>query len=242
MPIVQADLKKRGAASYPEADTGASGGAISTTTQLKKFTQASSTAPKAASSNAADTMVLTLYGRLTTGVNDSEAIALNGTTQITFTKTFLYLTKATLASAAAGTVTVYMNNGSTVIVAIDPGFTKQIAFFVNSESEASVAVRYEKEYWTNTHGTLTLQAANYKLTADPSAKIKVGVESSADQSVTNRKTAPGSVTFVDDNVDINITSLAAGAHKGFWIEQTLAANDTAFNSTYTTELRGTTAA
>jgi hypothetical protein len=242
MAIVAADLKKRGAANYPEADTGTSGGAISTTTQLKKFTQASNTAPKAASSNAADTMTLTLFGRLTTGVIDSEANALTGTTQITFTKTFSSILKATLGSAAAGTVTIFMNNGSTVIVTIDPGFTKQIALFYASESEGSTVVRYEKEHWSNTHESLTLQAANLKLTADPSAKIKVGVESSGSQSVTNRKTAPGSVSFVDDNVDINLSTLAAGASVGIWVEQTLTANDTAFNSTYTTELRGTTAA
>mgnify|MGYP001580337792 CR=1 FL=1 len=243
MAILATDLKKYGAASYPEADTGVSGGAISLTTQLKKFTQAANTAPKAASSSAGDTtQTLTLVGRDAAGVIQTEVKTLTGTTQVVFTTTFAYLLKATLSATCAGTVTVYMNDGTTVIVAVDIGFTKQIAEFYASESEAAQAVRYEKEYWKNTHGTLTLQAANLKLTADPAAKIKIGVESSADQQVTNRKTAPASVTFVDDNLDIVLTTLAAGASKGFFLEQTLAASDTAFKNTYTTELRGTTAA
>lgn len=242
MAIVAADLVKYGAANFPEADAGTVGGAISTVTRAISFVQASSTAPKAASSNAGDTMTLTIFGRLTTGAADSEAIALTGTSQITFTKTFAYITKATLGSAAAGTVTIYMNNGSTVIVAIPAGITKNIRFFNNSESEASQAIRYESEWWKNNHGSLTLLAAKIRLTADPAAKIRIGLANGADQTSTNRKTAPSSVAFVDDSVDIDVTSVAAGGSKQIWVEQTLSANDSPYNQTYTTELRGTTAA
>lgn len=242
MAILTSDLVKYGVASYPEADTGTSGGAISLVTALRRFIQAANTAPKAASSSAADTMVLTLRGRNTAGVDVSEAIALNGTTQITFTTTFSYLLKATLASAAAGTVTIFMNDGSTVIVTVAPGITKQIRFFYASESEVAQVIRYEGEWWKNNHGTLTLQAAKIRITVDPSAKIRIGLANGADQTVTNRKTAPSSVTFVDDSVDIDVTSVAAGASKQIWVEQTLAASDSAYNSNFTTELRGTTAA
>lgn len=243
MPIVAADLVKYGVANYPEADTGTSGGAISLVTALRRFVQASNTAPKAASSSAGDTtQTLTIFGRLMTGAADSEAITLNGTTQITFTKTYIYLTKATLSATAAGTVTIFMNDGSTVIVTIAPGITKQIRLFNNSESEASQTIRYEGEWWKNNHGSLTLQAAKIRLTADASAKIRIGLANGADQTVTNRKTAPSSVTFVDDSVDIDVTSVAAGSSKQIWVEQTLTASDSPYNSTYTTELRGTTAA
>lgn len=243
MPIAQADLVKYGAANYPEADTGTVGGAINTAFRLARFIQASNTAPKAASSAAGDTtQTLTLTGRNTAGVIVSETLTLNGTTQIVFTTTFMYLTKAVLSATTTGTVTIYMNDGTTVMVAMPPTTTRNQRVFALSESEAAQAIRYESEWWKNNHASLTLQAAKIRITADPAAKIRAGLAGATDQTATNRKTAPSAVTFVDDNVDIDVTSVAAGGTKQIWVEQTLAANDTAFNSTYTTELRGTTAA
>ncbi len=243
MAITAADILKYQSANMPEADTGTSGGAISTVGKLEEFVQATATIPKAASSSAADTtQTLTITGRLATGVIDSDVMTLTGTGQVTFTKSFAYILKAVLSAACAGIVTIYMNNGSTVIVAIPIGKTSNRRLFYDSVSGVAEKVLYEKEYWKNEHATLTLNVALLRLTADASTKVKIGVETAGDQSSTNRLTAPTGPTYVDDNVDIDITSLAAGASKGLWIQLTLAASDAAFVSNYTTRLSGTTVA
>ncbi len=245
MPIAASDLKKYQSANMPENDTGTSGGAVTTTGILANLVQASNTAPKAASSNAGDTMTLTITGRLASGAIDSEAIALTGTSQITFTKTFERILKAVLGSAPAGTVTIYMNDGTTSIVAIPAGKTSVRRLFYDAASEAGETFRYEKEYWRNEHGTLTLNNAVLRLTddagEDATHDIQIGLESSGSQSVTNRKTAPGSVSFVDENVDVSISGgLAALASVGLWVRLRLSASASAKKSTFTTELAGTT--
>jgi hypothetical protein len=97
-------------------------------------------------------------------------------------------------------------------------------------------------FWKNNHGSLALLGANTELTADPAARIKVGVTTAVNgtTSVTNRLTAPGGITFVDDNVTQNVpgTDLAAGDAVGLWIEQDLASNDVAQKNSYTTQLAG----
>lgn len=244
MPIAAADLKLFGSANMPDDDTSTSGGAIALATK-PFFTQFGAAArPEIVSTSAADTMTVTIEGRNAAGAVISEANALNGTTPVLFAATYERILKVTLASAAAGTVTVKEGAGGTTRVTIEPGFTLVVSFFRKSSSEAAQVKRYEKPFWKNTHGTLTLTSATIKLTADPAAKIQIGGEASKDgtQSVTNRKTAPGSVTFVDDNVAQNVpgTTLEAGVAIGVWVEQTLAAADSPVKSTFTLELAGQT--
>jgi len=244
MPIVQSDLKLYQSASMPENDTGLSGGAITTAGIVAAITQASNTAPKAASSAAGDTtQTLTITGRNTAGAIVSEGLTLNGTTQITFTTTFERILKAVLSAAATGTVTIFMNDGTTVIVALPPAKTSVRRFLYDAVSEGAQVDRHEKLYGRNEHATLTLNNAAFRLTADPSEDashdVQIGLESSNDQSVANRKTVPGSVTFVDENVDIVISGgLAALASKGLWARQRLGASAAATKSTFTVELAG----
>jgi hypothetical protein len=226
----------------PENDTTTSGGAIATAGRVVQLVLAANDDVEALS-DGADTRTCTVTGRDATGAIVSDTITLNGTTpaQAGTPKTFERILKVVLSAAdGARTVTIRRAPGGATVVTLPPNITSQRALFYDSASEASQAKRYEKIYWKNAHGSLTLNAAKLKLTADPQARIKIGVESSADQSVANRKTAPGGVTFVDDNVDIDITSLAAGAAKGLWVEQDLPASDPAFKNTFTTQLAGTT--
>lgn len=246
MPIVATDLKFFGAASFPENDTATVGGAISLVTKVE-FTQlAANDDVEALSDNAADTMNLTITGRSTAGVIVSELKALTGTTAIIFSTIGVIerVLKMVLASAAAGTITIRRSVGGATIATLAPGITKAIAFFYDSTSESGVTLRYEKMFAKNTHGSLTLTAAKIKLTADPLSRIRIGGAPSKDDTATatNRKTAPASVTFVDDNVsqDVPGTTLEAAAAIGVWAEMNLPGSDPANRSTFTVELAGST--
>lgn len=246
MPIADTDLKKYQSANMPEDDAGTSGGAINTNGILEVTQLAANDALEALSSNAADTMNLTIHGRSAAGAIVNEVKALNGTNVVSFTVlgTIERFLKALLAAGPAGAVTIRRAGGGATVCVIPAGKTSARILNYDSKSEAAQTVRYEKEFWKNEHGTLTLNGATMKLTADPSAKYKIGCATTKNDSgsVANRKTAPGGITFVDDNIDAGIPggNLAAGDAIGVWIEQTLAAGAAPAKTSYTTELAGTT--
>jgi len=246
MPIAATDLKLYGTANHAENDTATQGGAISTVKKLE-FTQiAANDDLEALSDNAGDTMNLTITARSTAGAIVSETKALTGTTAAIFStigvvERFL---KAVLASAATGTITIRRSVGGATVATLAPGQTEARLVFYDAASESGSTTRYEKGFFKNEHGSLTLNSAAIKLTADPSAVIRVGSAPSKGDTATatNRKTAPASVTFVDDGVSqaIPTGALAAGETIGVWFELALAADAAAAKSSLTVELSGTT--
>lgn len=246
MPIAAADLLLHGSASRPSDDTATTGGAIATTDR-PEFTQLTANALIAVVSDGADTRTVTVEGRNAAGAIISEGIVLNGVTEVVGALTFERILTVTLsASDAARTVTVRQGAGGATRATVSVNETTRTAFFRRSASEAGIVIRFEKNFWKNNHATLTLNAAAVKLTADPDARIRLGLATAINDTgtITNRKTAPASVTFVDDNVSQSVPGgiLAAADRIGTWIEQNLPATDAAHKITFTTELSGTTIA
>lgn len=243
MSIASTDLLTYGATDRPLTDLTSSGGTV-TTFYRPVFTEFAGNTVVAVVSTAADTRVITIMGRSATGAVVSEGITLTGTSEAVGVTTFERIQTATAASThATNTVTVRMGaGGATVstIPAMELGFYRM---FLNSASDTGAVSRYEKIFWKNTHATLTLTAAKVKLTADPSSRIKIGLATSKNDvlAVSVRTTAPGGISFVDDNIDIDVpgTTLEAAAVIGVWVEQALLSNDSPFKSSFTTQLAGT---
>lgn len=258
MPIVAADLEAWASVSTPEDDSTTSGGIIQDDAHASGgvkvvFADLSDADTIEVLSDGTDTRNITIYGRLASGVIDSEVVALNGTTPVATTKTFKNFLKAVLASKdASRTVTVRKATGDTEICTLGPNVIAcRRLFYDASVPSSGSTVRYELIYLKNSHATLALLAAKAKLSADPSAKVKIAlaVATGNTPSVANRVTAPtgGNLEasgFVDDNVDINVpgTNLAAGAYIGCWLEFTLASGTAAIESSWTVNLFGNTAA
>ena len=243
MPIAATDLIAYGSASRPSDDTSTTGGAIDTADR-PDFTQLTANAVIAVVSDGADTRTVTVEGRNAAGAIDTEALVLNGATEVVGAKTFERILTLTLsATSGTRTVTVKQGSGGATRATIGINETSRTAFFRRSASEAGITIRYEKLFWKNAHATLTLNSASLKLTADPDARIRMGGAPSVNDTatVTNRKTAPASVTFVDDNVAQGVAGgvLAAADRIGTWIEANLPASDAAHRTTFTTELSGT---
>jgi hypothetical protein len=127
---------------------------------------------------------------------------------------------------------------------LPPNTLSRSALFRNSASGASATDRHEKVFWRNDNTSLALLDAIVTLTADPDARLMIALATSQNDSgsVANRLTAPPGLTFVDDNVDLNVpgTNLGPGSAIGVWIRQTLPANDVAHDTTFTLQIRGTT--
>lgn len=250
MPIAATDLKPYGSVNRPEDDTATVGGAIQNDDQ-PNFTQWSANAVVAIISDGADVRTLTAHGRDAAGALVSEGpTALNGAVEVVFTTTFERITKIVMTVIdAARIVDIRQGSGGTVRGQINgpDANAAQLtlsSFFVDSASESGIAIRFEKFFWRNNHGSLTLNAATVDLTADPDSRIRFGIEAAKDDTntATNRKTAPGGITFFDDSNAQAIAgnTLESGSRQGVWIEQNLPASDTAHRATFTTELAGTT--
>jgi hypothetical protein len=229
----------------PQDDASTSGGAIDTAAIVDDMVLAATDSLKVKSSAAGDGSgtTMTITGRDATGAIVSENHPLNGTTAVTFANSLERILKAVMTgTTTVGIVTIYRSDGTTPVVAIPIGKTTVRRFFYDSASASGATTRYEKMFWKNEHGTLTLLSATVTLTADPSAKIKMGLATSVDDtgSVANRVSAPGGVSFVDDSVAQTVpgSALAAASKIGTWIEQDLLSNDSAYKSTFTTQLAG----
>lgn len=244
MSILTAELIEYLSANMPESDTTTSGGAIDTAAK-PDLTQWASNNIAQVVSDGTDTRTVTVTGRLATGVIDSEVLTLNGTTPVSGAKTWERILKIVL-SAASGTRTVQVKEGAggTVRATFVPNDVTKRTMFYDSASGSGITIRYEKIFWKNTNGTLTLTDSTITLTADPAARVRVGCDTAVDAttSVANRLTAPSSVVFVDDSVAQGVPggNIAAGSRIGVWIELNLPANDPATKSTYTTQLAGST--
>jgi len=245
MSITSAELIAYGAANKPQDDVSADGGAIDATYR-PVFTQlGANDTLDYVSSNNADMMNITAEGRDPTGALVFETVALNGTTTVHGVQVFERVLKVSLASAAAGTVTVTAHTAAITVGTIPPGEIGFYALFIGSFSSSVEEIRYEKIFWKNTDGSLTLTSSQVTLTADPESVINIGLAAAVNDSVSvaNRFTAPAGVTFVGVGVAQNVPgggNLAAGSAIGTWIKQDLPIAHAAFKDTFTTQLSGLT--
>jgi len=246
MPVLATDIKSYQSANMPEDDVGVSGGAIDPTGIVEFTAMAANDTLEALSDNAGDTMLLTITGRDAGGAVVNEALALNGLTVVPFpTNTLERLLKAGLASGPTGTVTIRRSGGGATVATIAPGKTSVRRLFYDSASEAGPTTRFEKIFIKNENGVSTLSNAAVKLTADPSASIRIGVAATKDDtgSVANRKATPAGITFVDDGVSqaVPAGALAANESIGVWAELQRAGGAPAIKDTFDVEMSGTSA-
>ena len=244
MSIVSTDLVAYATANMPATDSGTNGGAIDATIRVD-FTQVSSAERiKFVSTSASDTQNVTLIGRVADGTLTSETFALTGTTNKLSTASFERILSVTLASAAIGTITVSGNTSSTTFRTIPIGEKGFRAIFQQIASSPSGTItRYAKFAWKNTNGSLALTSAQVLENADPSAVIDHGLEGTLSDSTTatDRTTAPGGITFASTAANVaNSQSLSSGAYQSVWLRLSLATNNAALKTTYTSEIDGQT--
>lgn len=246
MAILSSDLIQFASANMPADDTSTAGGAIDTLRRpdLVAFT---ANAVGAVVSDGVDTRTVTISGRLTTGVRDTEALVLNGATEVVGAKTWAWIEKVEVGAVdAARTITFRQGAGGATRATIRVNERAALSLFSDATSEAAQAIRYSKTFWRNGHGTLSLLSAQVTQTADPVNRFRIGLAPSVDDTATvaNRKTAPASVTFVGDGVAANVpgTNLAAGSRIGVWSELDLPSSDPATRTSFTKQLSGSTAA
>jgi len=247
MPVAASDIVAYGAATRVNDNTTADpGGAIDTTCRYV-FTDISATDTLEVVSSDADdtTQDLTVYGRNAAGELVSETQTLNGTTQVNFATSFERILKAILDGAAEGTVTLRKASDNVTIMAFEPGLLEIRRPFYNASADAAGGSErkfYEKIFFKNNHGTLSLTSAVISENADPSGKLAFAVEAALNGSTTvaNRLTAPA-LTFNSNAKNVaNSQNLTAGAAQAVWLELTLAAGDAAADTSVTMRVAGNT--
>lgn len=247
MAIVASDLVLYFSANNPDTDSGTNGGAIDPL-RRPDFTQlAANDDIEAVSSNAADTMNLTIEGRDAAGNVVSETKALTGTTPIVFSVIGVIerVLRAELASAPAGSITVRRNPSGATLRVIPAGERGFSMFFRKTSSDPSSTKNYyAKLFVKNTHATLALQNTTFKQNADPDSRITHLPANVVDDTATaaDRVTAPAAGNTLDpdtfDDSDKLVGSLAAGSAWGIWFRLQLPSADPPHRTTYTLEVTG----
>jgi len=168
-------------------------------------------------------------------------ISYNGTTK-----------KATVSSAWGtnpdGTSTFIISKGFYFELAPTEALEVRRAFY-NAAADppaGSAKTYYEKCFFKNCHGSLTLTGATVKENADPSGLVTFTLETTNNGSGTNgannRQVAPVSGVGTFSSADQNPagSQMDAADRVGVWLKLSLAAGTAAQNTTYTVELTGTT--
>lgn len=246
MSVAASDLVLYHAATQSDQDGVAVGGAIDTL-RRPDFTQlAANDTVEVVSSNAGDTtQTVTVEGRNAAGSVVSQTVTLNGTTAVALSTlgTIERVLKCEMSATATGTVTLRRSDHTTVVRTIPAGERGFSAPFRKGSSSTSSTVNYfAKLFWKNTNGTNSLLSATVSESADPSNTITHGVATAVNDSgtTTNRQTAPAGVTIDGTAKTIPGTDLASGAAIGVWLQMSLAQNNAAIRSTYTSQLSGST--
>lgn len=249
MSIVSSDLIAYCSASRPTDDVSTTGGAIDALYR-PVFTQmsANSTLEVVSSAVGDTTQVVTLIGRDAGGVYSTSTATLNGTTAVAFSPatTFERILSVSMSATATGTVTVRNSSAGTTWGTIPIGEKGFFAMFINAASSASGSTtRYEKFFWKNTNGTLTLTSSQVTLTADSVGDLNMGLATTIDDTATvaNRTSAPAGVSFVGLSTAQNVPNsgnLTNGSGIGVWMKLSLATNASPIRNTFTTQLSGNT--
>lgn len=233
MPITNADIVAYASANMPE-DLNASqiGGTIDTTTKVV-FTDidVTGTVEMVSSAGGDTTQNVTVYYRDASGEVKSEAKQLNGTNTVSFTGSVERIMKIVVDAAHTGIITVRKAGDAGDLATLESGVLAVRRLFYNiAAAPAGGAERkfYEKIFFKNNHGSLTLVSAEIYEDTDP-VSIAFALESSLNGSDTNgvgnnRMVAPGGYTFNSTTKSVaNSGNHTSGAAQGVWLEYTVPA-------------------
>lgn len=251
MPITANDLVLYGSAQMPSNDSSACGGAIDLTTRVISsdvtIWNSFSGAVEILSSASGDTtQQVTITGRLSSGVQTTEVLNLDGTSVVTGATTFARLEKLRLSSSCVGTVTVRRSSDDALAATLEPGLFEVRRPFLGVAAEppsGGPKLLYEKIFAKNNHGTLSLLSAEIEEVSDPENQLTFALATSVNDSVSvaNRQTTPSGLTFNSSAKAIPGGNLASGAAIGIWLELSLPAGDPATLTSWTMRLSGETA-
>lgn len=245
MPVVDTDIVVYGSATMPDDDAGLNvGGAIDTTKRVV-FTDISPAGTMEVVSSAAGdtTQSITVTGRNAAGEVITDTKTLNGTTVVAMTGTFERILKAVISATHAGTVTLRKASAGGDLMSFEPGVLQIRRPFYNAVADVAGGAQktyYEKVFFKNNHGTLSLTSAQIAEVAGGLAdSVEFALEASLSGSDTNgagnnRQVAPGGYTFNSAAKAVaNSGNHSAGAGQGTWLKLTLPAGASATKGVYT---------
>jgi hypothetical protein len=237
----------------PDDDTPTGiGGAIDETVKVTFTDLTASDTVEILSSSGSDTsQTVTIYGRNDAGELISEAETLDGLNVQTTTATFERILKVVMSATAAGIVTIRKQSDDAEIATLEVGLTEVRRPFYDAAAEASggaARTYYEKIFFKNNHGTLSLTSSKVQEEADPSGNVSFALEQNGDaldgtddNGAGNRQTHDGGYTFNSSSKNIvNSQNLTAGSAQGCWLLLDLPAGEAADNTTITMRVSGNT--
>ena len=246
MSVVRSNLVIYTASGMPEDNTSLTGGDINSGIRASFDDPSPSSKVVIYSSNAGDTSQnLTLTGRTDNGIVINETLSLSGTDPVITNYTYNRILKTDLNSACWGIITVSGQSVNHIadIPAGESGFRRP--FYDATADVSSTKTYYEKIFVKNNNtNTALTDATIVEITTGLYNQIEFGLEDikKADQTVTNRETAPTGIGggFGSGVSGIINDTLLALDYQGIWLKMSLSAGESATNSFYEIQVSGTT--
>jgi len=253
MSITASDLIIYGATGIAEDDTTQQGGGIDAEVRYvfddSTLANTLNDTVDVVSDNAGDTtQTVTVTGRLSTGVIDTEDFTLNGASEQTGSTTFERILKVVCDAAHFGTINVEDNGTSTTILDMESGVLAVRRPFYNVASAVATGASrdyYEKVFMKNTNASFALLSASILESADPTGIITFTLEDAQDDNeliASRLNTAPTGISeaFSDDAKDVPGTNVDPASAIGVWMKMTLVAGAAAGKSTWVMNTTGST--
>lgn len=248
MPVAASDLVFYAAQNMPTDDAGLVGGDIDTQLRALFADISNASLIQLVSDNPADNMSVTVTGRLSNGVVNTESVALNGTTPVTTTNQYNSIFLIQLSSAAAGNVTVTGSVGPVTVGVIPPGelgYRRAFYDVTAPGASGSPVARYEKIFLKNNNTSSGLINGQVQEVSGVGQYLKVdfALETAFGntQTVANRLTAPTSNVTAFGGGPINLPgNMLPGQYVGVWLRLLLNPGDAAADDIYRLTVSGET--
>lgn len=268
MPVASTDIKIYGCANMAEDDASLAGGAIDKTvvmlTQNMGDIGGTDTLDIVSDSAGDTTQTVTVTGRDASGIIQTEAFTLAGTTPQLGSQSFERILKIVVDGTYVGTINVQEASGNVTLVDMlgsgaAPGGGAELEAricFYGADAEASGGSDeevYEKVFIANTHASLALTSATVQLTVDGTAGsiIDFDLEDAVNDTgtIANRLTAPGAAQTARDTWSDASEAVPGGTlgdrvtgtadHIGVWLQMDLNAGTSPEEVQVTLQTAGT---
>jgi hypothetical protein len=247
MSVVASDIVIYASVNMPTGDTGAAGGDINSGVRVVFDDIVPTSLVEVVSDSGNDTQNVTIVGRDSAGLIQTDTFALSGTTAVSGAQLFERILTATLDGVATGSITfreTVTNTGIAVIYPTESGFRRPFYNAIANPAGGADKTLYEKVCIKNNNETNALLTATVtEISSGLYNIVQFGLEPTlqATESVADRTTAPTGVTYYGAAASgVAGGDLSSLSWQGTWLQLTLTAGTAAQNSYYQLRVQGAT--
>jgi len=247
MSVTANDIVFYASSNMPQDDASIAGGTINSGLRVEFNDIVATDIVEVLSDNAGDVQNVTIVGRDSAGVIQSDTFALSGLTLVSGVQSFERILTVTIDSVATGLITLRDAIGNTGLGSIATGESGFLRPFYDATANSfggADKVFYEKIFLKNNNATTALLSTTLtEVASGIYTLVQFGLEKSPQyiESIANRLAVPTGVTSYGSGASgIPNTNLGPLDYQGVWLQLTADDGTVAQNSFYQLNVQGNT--